>query len=108
VTVSGGQPVVTDVVRPPRPGPGEIEVRVRAAGLNNADLGQLAGRYPAPADAPAGILGLELAGTVVACGRGVARFSAGDDVIALVGGGAQAELAVFNERLAMPKPPAVP
>jgi NADPH:quinone reductase-like Zn-dependent oxidoreductase len=51
---------------------------------------------------------LELAGTVVACGRGVERFSAGDDVMALVGGGAQAEVAVFSERLAMPKPRSVP
>jgi len=83
---------------------GEILVRVRAAGINNADLMQVRGRYPAPAGAPADIPGLELAGEVVACARGVGRFEPGDRVMAVVGGGAQAELAVVHERMAMPVP----
>jgi NADPH:quinone reductase-like Zn-dependent oxidoreductase len=83
---------------------GEVLVRVRAAGVNNADLMQLRGHYPAPPGAPADIPGLELAGEVVACGRAVGRFEPGDRVMAVVGGGAQAELAVVHERMAMPIP----
>ncbi len=88
----------------PEPGHGEVLVRVRAAGLNGADLHQLAGGYPAPPGSPPDIPGLELAGEVVACGPGVLRFSEGDRVMAIVGGGGQAELAVVHERLAMPVP----
>jgi NADPH:quinone reductase len=88
----------------PRPQAGEILVRVRAAGLNGADMLQVAGRYPPPAGIPADIPGLELAGEVVECGDGVERFEPGDRVMALVGGAAQAELAVIHERLAMPVP----
>jgi len=87
-----------------RPGVGEIRVSISAAGVNNADLAQVAGRYPAPADAPPDIPGLELAGTVEEVGEGVTRFRAGDRVMALVGGGGYADVAVFNERLAMPVP----
>jgi NADPH:quinone reductase-like Zn-dependent oxidoreductase len=79
-------------------------VRVRAAGLNGADMLQLAGHYPAPPGAPADIPGLELAGEVVACGRRVGRFEEGDRVMAIVAGGGQAELAVVHERTAMPVP----
>lgn len=88
----------------PEPGTGELLVRVRAAGLNNADLLQRAGLYPPPAGVPAEIPGLELAGEVVACGPGVLRFAPGDRVMALVAGAAQAELAVVHERHAMPVP----
>jgi NADPH:quinone reductase len=77
---------------------------VRAAGLNGADMLQLAGRYPAPPGAPSDIPGLELAGEVVECGRGVARFEPGDRVMAIVAGGGQAELAVVHESVAMPVP----
>ena len=83
---------------------GEVLVRVRAAGLNGADLMQLAGRYPAPAGAPADIPGLELAGEVVDCGRDVGRFEPGDRVMAVVGGGGQEELATVHERMVMPVP----
>ena len=62
------------------------------------------GRYPAPPGAPQDIPGLELAGEVVAVGRGVERFEPGDRVMAIVGGGGQAELAVVHERAAMPVP----
>jgi NADPH2:quinone reductase len=88
----------------PSPGKGELLVRVRAAGLNAADLLQLKGLYPAPPDSPPDVLGLELAGVVVATGPGARRFSAGDRVMAVVGGGGQAELAVVHERLAVPVP----
>ena len=88
----------------PRPQAGELLVRVRAAGVNGADMMQLAGRYPAPPGAPPDIPGLELAGEVVETGDGVERFEPGDRVMSIVGGGGQAELAVVNERIAMPVP----
>ena len=89
----------------PGPGTGEVAVRVRSAGVNAADLMQASGRYPAPPGSPPDIPGLELAGEVVALGPGARRFSVGDPVMAVVGGGAQAELCVVHERLAMPVPP---
>ncbi len=103
VVAQDGTAVVAD--RPePVPAGGEVLVRVRAAGLNNADLLQVQGGYPAPPGSPPDIPGLELAGEVVATGPGVTRFSPGDRVMAVVGGGAQAELAVVHERAAMPIP----
>lgn len=88
----------------PVPGTGEVLVRVRAAGLNSADRLQLKGFYPAPPGSPADIPGLELAGEVAALGPGAERFSVGERVMAVVGGGAQAELCVVHERhlLAVP------
>jgi putative PIG3 family NAD(P)H quinone oxidoreductase len=88
----------------PVPGDGEVLVRVRAAGLNGADMHQRQGRYPAPPGAPQDIPGLELAGEVAALGPGTLRFNEGDRVMALVGGGGQAELAVVQERQLMPVP----
>jgi NADPH:quinone reductase len=88
----------------PEPQAGELLVRVRAAGINGPDMAQLGGRYAAPPGAPPDIPGLELAGEVVATGRGVQRFEPGDRVMAVVGGGGQAELAVVHERAAMPVP----
>jgi NADPH:quinone reductase len=88
----------------PVPEAGELLVRVRAAGLNGADMLQLRGGYPAPAGSPPDIPGLELAGEVVAAGRGVRRFEPGDRVMAIVAGGGQAELAIVHERVAMPVP----
>jgi NADPH:quinone reductase len=88
----------------PVPQAGELLVRVRAAGLNGADMMQLAGRYPAPPGAPQEIPGLELAGEVAEVGRGVTRFEVGDRVMAVVAGGGQAELAVVHESAAMPVP----
>jgi putative PIG3 family NAD(P)H quinone oxidoreductase len=95
-----------EVVERPAPEPqdGQLLVRVRAAGLNGADVMQLAGHYPAPQGVPADIPGLELAGEVVSCGRRVGRFEPGDRVMALVAGGGQAEFAVVHERTAMPVP----
>src|SRR6185312_4188116 len=88
----------------PEPGHGECLVRVRAAGLNGADIHQRAGNYPAPPGAPQDIPGLELAGEVIECGPGSTRFKPGDRVMAIVAGGGQAELAVVHERVLMPVP----
>jgi putative PIG3 family NAD(P)H quinone oxidoreductase len=102
-TIADGQ--VTVKTHPdPEPGAGEILVKVHAAGINSADLMQRLGVYPAPPGSPADIPGLELAGEVVANGPGATRFQIGDRVMALVGGGGQAELAVVHERIAMPVP----
>jgi NADPH:quinone reductase len=88
----------------PEPGKGEVLVRVRAAGLNGADMLQRRGAYPAPPGSPPDIPGLELAGEVAGLGPGASRFGEGDRVMAVVGGGGQAELAVVHERAAMPVP----
>jgi putative PIG3 family NAD(P)H quinone oxidoreductase len=88
----------------PTPGAGEALVRVRAAGLNGADMMQLRGRYPAPPGTPQDIPGLELAGEVVQLGDGASRFHEGDRVMSIVAGGGQAELAVVHERILMPVP----
>jgi NADPH2:quinone reductase len=91
----------------PQPGAGEVLVRVRAAGLNGADMLQRRGLYPAPPGAPQDIPGLELAGEVVGLGPGATRFEEGDRVMAVVAGGGQAELATAHERAAMPAPDAL-
>lgn len=88
----------------PIPGAGEVLVRVRAAGINGADMMQRRGLYPAPPGSPADIPGLELAGEVAALGPGASRFNEGDRVMAIVGGGGQAEFAVVHERQLMPVP----
>lgn len=82
----------------------EILVAVRAAGLNGADMAQRRGRYPAPAGSPADIPGLEAAGEVRAVGRQVTRFGPGDRVMALLGGGGQAELCAVDETHALAVP----
>lgn len=91
----------------PAPGAGEALVRVRAAGLNGADMMQRRGLYPAPPGSPPDVPGLELAGEVAALGPGAERFSVGDRVMAIVGGGGQAELATVHERQLMPVPEAL-
>jgi len=88
----------------PSPAPGETLVRVRSAGLNGADRLQVAGLYPAPAGSPPDIPGLELAGEVVALGEGATRFSIGDRVMAVVGGGGQGELCCVAEAHLLPVP----
>ena len=90
----------------PTPGASEVLVRVRAAGVNGADMMQRRGLYPAPPGAPQDIPGLELAGEVAALGQGATRFDEGDRVMAVVAGGGQAELAVVHERALMPVPAA--
>ena len=88
----------------PVAGTGEVLVRVHAAGLNGADMMQRRGLYPAPPGSPQDIPGMELAGEVASQGPGAERFPPGTRVMAIVGGGAQAELAVVHERLLMPVP----
>jgi putative PIG3 family NAD(P)H quinone oxidoreductase len=102
-TISDGSVEIRDHADP-EPAKNEILVRVRAAGLNGADIMQRAGRYPAPPGSPQDIPGLEMAGEVVAIGDEVQRFSEGDRVMAVVGGGGQAELCTVHERGAMPVP----
>lgn len=88
----------------PEPGSGEVLVRVHAAGLNGADMMQRRGLYPAPPGWPQDIPGMEIAGEVAALGLGASRFQTGARVMAIVGGGGQAELAVVSERELMPVP----
>jgi NADPH2:quinone reductase len=103
VTIRDGE-IVVDERPDPRPGAGHVLVRVRGAGVNGADFAQLSGKYPAPPGSPADIPGLELAGEIVAVGAGVSDWSIGDRVMALTGGGSQAELAVVHERVLLRVP----
>jgi NADPH2:quinone reductase len=103
VTIREGE-VLIEGHPDPAPGVGEVLVRVHAAGLNGADMMQRRGLYPAPPGSPPDIPGLELAGEVAALGHGAQRFALGDRVMAVVGGGGQAELAVVHERQLMPVP----
>jgi putative PIG3 family NAD(P)H quinone oxidoreductase len=105
-TIADGEVMVAEHPDPV-PGSGEVLVRVRAAGLNGADIHQRRGNYPAPPGSPADIPGLELAGEVAELGPGAMRFVLGDRVMAIVGGGGQAELAVVHERQLMPVPDAL-
>ncbi len=88
----------------PEPAGEEVLVKVRAAGLNGADMMQRRGLYPAPPGSPQDIPGMELAGEVVGLGGQARRFELGEKVMAIVGGGGQAELAVVHERQLMPVP----
>ena len=88
----------------PQPGRGEILVAVAAAGINAADIMQRQGFYPAPPGSPPDIPGMEFAGDVVGLGEGTTRFVLGDRVMSITGGGAQAELAVVAESVAMSVP----
>src|SRR4051794_32827235 len=94
VTIKEGGELVLAEHDDPEPGAGQVLVRVRAAGLNGADMLQRRGAYPAPPGSPQDIPGLELAGEVEALGPGATRFSEGDRVMAIVGGGGQGERAV--------------
>src|SRR5512146_1006107 len=97
---SGGPEVVRLGELPePAPARGEVLVRVRAAGLNRADLLQRRGRYAPPPGTRADIPGLELAGEVVRPGEGVTAWRPGDRVMAICSGEAHAELAVVHERM---------
>ena len=88
----------------PEPAGGEVRVRVRAAGLNRADLLQRLGRYPAPAGWPADVPGLEFAGEVDAVGADVERWSPGARVMGLVAGGAQSEMLTVHGSELIPVP----
>ena len=75
----------------PIPGPGEVLIKVAAAGLNNADLLQARGLYPPPPGASP-ILGMEVSGTIAELGEGVAGWKVGDKVCALLAGGGYARI----------------
>jgi NADPH2:quinone reductase len=86
------------------PGPGEVRVKVAAAGLNRADLMQRAGYYPAPPGVLPDVPGLEYAGVVEAVGDEVRGVGVGDRVMGLVAGGAMAEAVVVHHRELMAVP----
>jgi putative PIG3 family NAD(P)H quinone oxidoreductase len=87
----------------PQPGPGEILIRVHAAGVNRPDILQRKGAYPAPAGA-SDLPGLEVAGDVAALGEGAQRWRVGDQVCALTPGGGYAEYVVVHASHALPLP----
>ena len=100
-----GEPDVLVAVERPNlsPGPGEVLIKVRAAGVNRPDVMQRRGRYPPPpgaSDTP----GLEVAGTVEAVGNGVSGWSSGDKICALVAGGGYAEFCLAPSPQCLPIP----
>lgn len=102
--VAGEPEVLTLVERPvPRPAADEVLIRVRAAGVNRPDVLQRKGGYPPPAGTTS-ILGLELAGEVVAVGEGVPSEMIGQAMCALVAGGGYAEYAVAPLGQCLPVP----
>ena len=110
VEIAGGAGPAEALILADRPapeaGPGQIRIRVRAAGVNRPDLLQRLGRYPAPPGA-SDILGLEVAGEVDQVGEGASRWSAGNKVCALLGGGGYADFAVVDARHALAIPDGV-
>lgn len=101
---AGGPEVLRLVSRPvPRPGEGEVLIRVAAAGVNRPDVLQRKGGYPPPPGAPS-IPGLEIAGSVVALGAGVDQALLGQRVCALLGGGGYAEYATVAAGQCLPVP----
>jgi putative PIG3 family NAD(P)H quinone oxidoreductase len=102
-TPGGPEVLQLTEVPDPVPTPEQVLVRVRATALNRADTLQRMGQYPPPPGEP-DILGLELAGEVEAVGAAVKEVVPGDRVFGLVGGGAYAEKAVIDARMAMPIP----
>jgi len=104
ISEPGGPRALQPTQRPvPEPGPGEILVRVKCAGVNRPDVLQRMGGYPPPKGA-SDIPGLEIAGTVEAAGQGASKFAQGDQVCALVPGGGYAEFATVHESNALPVP----
>jgi NADPH:quinone reductase len=106
ITRPGG-PEVLEIqeVETPEPVADLVRVRVRAAGINRADLLQRAGGYPAPAGSPSDIPGLEFAGEVDAIGPLVRMWKPGQRVMGLAGGGAQAEYILVHEGMLVEIPP---
>src|SRR5256886_15013014 len=101
VITQSGAPEVLEIqdVEMPEPVGDQVRVRVRASGINRADLQQRAGRYPAPAGSPSNIPGLEFAGVVDAVGPLVRSWKPGQRVMGLVGGGGQAQYILVHEGL---------
>jgi putative PIG3 family NAD(P)H quinone oxidoreductase len=109
IAIAISRPGPPEVLRPidlplPHPGRGEVLIRVAAAGVNRPDLMQREGKYPPPPGA-SDIPGLEVAGTIAACGAAAERWREGDRVCALVSGGGYAEYCVAPEVQCLPVPP---
>jgi NADPH:quinone reductase len=104
-TTGAGEPdvMVIEDAALPAPKPGEVLIRVQAAGVNRPDIQQRKGLYPPPKDASP-ILGLEVAGTVAALGEGVQHWREGDRVCALVNGGGYAEFCTAPAGQCLPWP----
>lgn len=99
LTGAGGNDVVhLDERDDPVPSSHDVLVAVRYAALNPADLLQREGRYPAPPGSPPDVPGIEVAGTVIACGPTALRFAPGDRVFGIVGGGGLASRVLVHER----------
>ena len=96
-----GGPEVLEIqdVETPQPVGEQVRVRVRASGINRAELLQRMGAYPAPAGSPQNIPGIEFAGEVDAVGALVSKWKPGQRVMGLVGGGAQSEYVLIHEGL---------
>jgi putative PIG3 family NAD(P)H quinone oxidoreductase len=106
ISKPGGPEVLIPETRDvPKPGPGEILVKVSAAGVNRPDVAQRSGSYPPPPGA-SDLPGLEIAGTVVALGDGATRHKLGDQVMSLVAGGGYAEYCIAQDAQAMKVPAA--
>lgn len=101
VVIADGSAVVQDVPDPVA-APHEVVLRVHGAGLNSADLAQIAGRYPAPPGWAHDIPGLEVAGVVESVGGAVQDWCVGDRALALVGGGGHAERVAIPRDLLLP------
>ncbi|WP_207496479.1 NAD(P)H-quinone oxidoreductase [Aridibaculum aurantiacum] len=105
VTQPGDPSVLQLQERPtPQPGEGEVLISVKAAGVNRPDIAQRKGHYPAPPGAPADIPGLEVAGVVAACGKGVTKWKEGDEICALLPGGGYATHAIAHQDVCLPVP----
>lgn len=109
--VAISKPGGPEVLRPetrsvPTPGPGEILVKVQAAGVNRPDVAQRSGAYPPPPGA-SDLPGLEIAGEVAALGAGAIRHKLGDKVMSLVAGGGYAQYCIAQDAQAMPVPAAL-
>jgi NADPH:quinone reductase len=98
-----GYRLVLTEIEKPAPGPGEVLIKVAAAGLNRADLAQALGHYPPPPGAPE-TLGMEVSGTVAEVGAGVREPRVGDHVCALLPGGGYAEYALASAGCVLPIP----
>ncbi|WP_316172630.1 MULTISPECIES: NAD(P)H-quinone oxidoreductase [unclassified Bradyrhizobium] len=107
ISQPGGPEVLKPETRPvPKPGPGEILIKVKAAGVNRPDVAQRSGSYPPPPGA-SDLPGLEVAGEVVALGEGAVRHKLGDTVMSLVAGGGYAQYCIAQDAQAMAVPPAL-
>jgi len=104
ISEPGGPDVLVPAERPvPAPGIGEVLVKVQAAGVNGPDLMQRKGHYPPPKDA-SDLLGLEVAGEIVALGEGTNGWQVGDNVTALTNGGGYAEYCAIDATHCLPVP----